>query len=483
MKNKQGITIAALIIAIVGLSIGFAAFSNQLNISGSASVNPSSENFVVKFSKVSNADQTGSSYPITPIVDQGSTATGQNGIIDSSDPLTLTNLQAAFTQPGQSVSYKLYIRNTGAYTAYLTNINFKNLAGKNVTKDYIGDATDSLMRAALADMSVSVTLGGTDGVGGTTYTEDNNSISNVSLAAGDSIEAYVTITYANNGNYVDGNMVVLFGDIKIQYRSVDTPLAIPDPTVEDQELVAPEYIVTVGGEITAYNGSGGTVTIPSTLPLYTSAGKETLVVEKCIPAAIQYGGLSAEDAPGACEQVKADIEAGKTTAQDGASQMTEQFYSSLKSMGAVVDGYYATGASVTVTSIGDNAFVNKNITSVTIPNSVTSIGEYAFSENNLTSVKIPDSVETIGIGAFNNNNITSVTIGSGITTIGTGAFGTGSTSSHHGPNAITSVTINALKANVSGIDMSIFGYDSNANCTNTVSGDYKSNSCITWVNG
>ena len=59
MKNRQGITIAALIIAIVGLSIGFAAFSNTLTISSSATVNPCDENFIVQFSKYSDSDATG----------------------------------------------------------------------------------------------------------------------------------------------------------------------------------------------------------------------------------------------------------------------------------------------------------------------------------------------------------------------------------------------------------------------------------------
>ena len=39
--------------------------------------------------------------------------------------------------------------------------------------------------------------------------------------------------------------------------------------------------------------------------------------------------------------------------------------------------------------IGNKAFTDNKLTSITIPNSVTTIGEKAFSNNNLTSVIIP----------------------------------------------------------------------------------------------
>jgi len=75
-----------------------------------------------------------------------------------------------------------------------------------------------------------------------------------------------------------------------------------------------------------------------------------------------------------------------------------------------------------VTSIKSLAFYNNKLTSVTIGNSVTSIGNYAFPYNQLTSVTIPNSVTSIGITAFSYNQLTIVTIGNSVTSIGYYAF-------------------------------------------------------------
>ena len=77
---------------------------------------------------------------------------------------------------------------------------------------------------------------------------------------------------------------------------------------------------------------------------------------------------------------------------------------------------------VAVRSIGAFAFRDKNLSSVTIPNSVTNIDWGAFEDNNLSSVTIPDSVTSIGISAFEDNNLTSVNIPDSVTNIQDFAF-------------------------------------------------------------
>ena len=72
--------------------------------------------------------------------------------------------------------------------------------------------------------------------------------------------------------------------------------------------------------------------------------------------------------------------------------------------------------------IGHAAFMNKNLSSVSIPTSVTSIATNAFHTNNLSSIDIPESVTSLGANAFLYNNLTNVTVPQNVTSIGDSAF-------------------------------------------------------------
>ncbi|MCL1928343.1 MAG: leucine-rich repeat domain-containing protein [Treponema sp.] len=124
--------------------------------------------------------------------------------------------------------------------------------------------------------------------------------------------------------------------------------------------------------------------------------------------------------------------------------------------GITIDKYTGTDTNVTipsvingvpVTAIGNDAFKDKGLTSVTIPYGVTSIGNNAFEDNQLTYVSIPGSVTSIGNFAFSYNQLTSVTIPSSITVINWGTFMYNQLASVTIPNSVISIENNAFAYN------------------------------------
>ena len=95
-----------------------------------------------------------------------------------------------------------------------------------------------------------------------------------------------------------------------------------------------------------------------------------------------------------------------------------------------------------VINIGDCAFIECNLTSITIPEGVTSIGSYAFFGcESLTSITIPDGVTSIGGSAFYScKSLTSIDIPNGVVSIENAIFEscTGLTSISI-PNSVTSI--------------------------------------------
>jgi len=83
---------------------------------------------------------------------------------------------------------------------------------------------------------------------------------------------------------------------------------------------------------------------------------------------------------------------------------------------AVIEG-------LNVTDISNNAFANRNITSVEIPNTVTTIGDGAFSNcQQLSSITLHDGITSIGVNAFRKTAIVSIKLPKKITLISQGMF-------------------------------------------------------------
>ena len=89
----------------------------------------------------------------------------------------------------------------------------------------------------------------------------------------------------------------------------------------------------------------------------------------------------------------------------------------------------------TMNTVGVDAFnSNKMLSKINIPNSVKTIGAWAFSgATSLTSIELPDGLETIGFGAFRYSGLKSLTIPESVTKVGVRLFA--------GATALTEVII------------------------------------------
>lgn len=211
-NSTKIIAIVALFITVVGLSIGFSAFSNNLIINSSANITPKATDFDVNFSISNVSEQDGNVLGIGTNDSIGDTA-----VIDNSDSPTITGLKAYFTEPGQKVTYSFYAHNAGNYVAYLNSIVYENVLGETSSKVCTAvSGTDlTLMEAACDKIRVTVN------VGQDTYTETNSDISNHLLSPDHYEEIIVSIEYVSDTSRTDGDFKVAFGNIALNYGTVD----------------------------------------------------------------------------------------------------------------------------------------------------------------------------------------------------------------------------------------------------------------------
>ena len=213
-RNAQVIAIVALVVAVLGLSVGFASFSNVLNIQASANVKPDNNTMNVDFS--SSIDSV-TVAEITPTATPNSIVTTNATIDNSADP-TISNLSATFTEPGQSVVYKFYAYNAGELNAYLKSIVYANVAGSNATKVCTAKegTTDALVQKACENILVKVKVGNE-----LETATGKASITGHSLAKKTGEMITVTLEYSAGAERTDGDFSVAFGNITLNYSSAD----------------------------------------------------------------------------------------------------------------------------------------------------------------------------------------------------------------------------------------------------------------------
>ena len=205
-KGMKFAVITALVIGVMGVAVGFAAFSTALEIDGSATVNTSSWNvFFASATKDGTSTATVVTEPTITTNDAGKALA------------KLNDWQVTFNEPGQFAKYNIKVTNSGSYEAILSNVT----------------------------IPTQLTCTGT---GEAKATDETNVCGNLEY----------TLTYANAQTHSDGSSsaVITQGDKLAAGQSVDLVLTLTYKSFDD-ETKLPKAAVNVSGLATSLNYSQG----------------------------------------------------------------------------------------------------------------------------------------------------------------------------------------------------------------------------------
>lgn len=216
-RKVKIIIMITLMVAITAMSLGFAAFSATLNISSSASVTPSSDDFKLHLHNQTTHTSDLSSQ-IANIVGYNGAIAGTPAKYLPTNDLSIHPFGGTFTAPGQYIELKAYIVNEGYYDAYLGDIIYNNVEGADsfvsCTIPSDSDASQALVDAACDDFTVTVDIDGN------LITKDEPYLYEYVLPQGEAASLMIRLIYDENGDRVDGTFKVQFGNITIDFSTI-----------------------------------------------------------------------------------------------------------------------------------------------------------------------------------------------------------------------------------------------------------------------
>lgn len=156
--------VAALVISVIAIGIGFAAFTETLSINGNATVQTSS--WKVKFTDLSTGTKAGTaSITTAPTINNNDT--------------TISTYDVKLAKPGDSVTYTFKVANAGTYDAKLTSVTIP-------TPTCTGSGDNAETDATNVCKHVTYSL---------TYSDGGTIAVNDALAAGTSKEMKLVLSY------------------------------------------------------------------------------------------------------------------------------------------------------------------------------------------------------------------------------------------------------------------------------------------------
>ena len=242
-RSVKVIAVLALVVAVVGLSLGFAAFTSTLTISPAATVVPE-DNMYVIFSNQNGAPSSTTiggtmndamSSARTRLLAENVTApnlpAAADAVIDNATNKKapkITNLSATFTAPGQSVTYNFFAYNEMSYQTFLRTITF-DTSKYECSPDPGTDSTTAtnVCKAITVSVSVGTTgsvatanIAGDGSVTKNQFSAPANTPHTLGATSGEPVS--VVISYPSGAAQTNGSVSVTLPDVQVGYSSVSS---------------------------------------------------------------------------------------------------------------------------------------------------------------------------------------------------------------------------------------------------------------------
>ena len=184
-KVLYGLVVVALVLSIVGISIGFASMSSELTVNGTASMVPAT--WKIKFQNLSKV-------------------VGDDSAIITAPQITsdthIGNYAIKLSKPGDKVVYKFEVANAGTLDAELTNYTF-------ATPTFTGTGDKAEADAQIVKNNLVYTL---------TYSNTNAIQVGDNLNKDEAKEVLLTVEYNQNATELPENAVSITGmDVTFVY--------------------------------------------------------------------------------------------------------------------------------------------------------------------------------------------------------------------------------------------------------------------------
>ncbi len=211
-NNSKVIAVVALVVAVVALSVGFAAFADQLTISGNATAAAAADPFDDSTNGLAYLSTSPKCY-VTGDTDQ-TAITGANVGTATGD--TWSGISVPLTATNPSVTCTATVENKTSYTAYLTGIS--TTTGLTCSSSGTNGTTNANNVCSGASVEVQVGSVSTDKITVTNAAANNNSTSGSIAPTSGTATVTVKITYDPTA-LTDEDVIITLPTITHSYSS------------------------------------------------------------------------------------------------------------------------------------------------------------------------------------------------------------------------------------------------------------------------